>query len=306
MGDLLTEPNLFVIGVQRAGSTSMWRYLRAHPEIFMSDLKEPGFLCFDGGTPVFSHVGDANFYEQIVTEEASYMALFVDGANVPYRGESSSFYLYFETAQAALHERFPQAKLLIILRDPIERIWSSFRYLRRLGGEPLVELDEALDAEGDRISENWEPLFHYVAASRYSEQLDRLYAKFDRSQVHITVLEELERDADAEMRRIFAWLGVDQTADVGAEVVHNAAGASRVPGLDRVLSPGFLPSSVAGRIPRSIKDRAVKLREKARSTDHDPVPADIRRRLMDELAPERERLPGLVDFDPADHWATFR
>ncbi len=302
----VTEPNFFVIGAQRAGSTSMWRYLRAHPEIFMSELKEPGFMCFDGGTPVFSHVGDENFYDQIVTDESDYLALFDDGASARYRGESSSFYLYFDSAQAAIAARAPDAKLLIVLRDPIERVWSSHRYLRRLGGEPIVDLGAALDAEQTRIDEHWEPLFHYVTASRYSEQLERLYEKFDRSQVHIAVLERLEHDANSEMRSVFGWLGIDEDADVGAEVVHNAAGSSRVPGLDKVLSPGFLPSGFADRIPRGLKDRAVKIREKARVTEHDPIPAELRERLMAELESERSRLPNLVDFDPADHWATFQ
>ncbi len=284
----------------------MWRYLRAHPEIFMSELKEPGFMCFAGGTPVFNHVGDENFYDQIVTDEAQYLALFDDGSNQRYRGESSSFYLYFDSAQKAIAERAPDAKLLIVLRDPIERIWSSHRYLRRLGGEPIEDLAAALDAEPQRIEENWEPLFHYVTASRYSQQLERLYEKFDRSQVHVAVLERLEGDANAEMRRVFSWLGVDEEADVGAEVIHNAAGSSRIPGLDKVLSPGFLPSGLADRIPRGLKDRAVKVREKARVTDHDPIPVAIRERLMHELEGERATLPGLVDFDPADHWATFQ
>lgn len=284
----------------------MWRYLRAHPEIYMSELKEPGFMCFDGGTPVFSHVGDENFYDQIVTNEAAYLALFNAGAAQRYRGESSSFYLYFDSAQRAICKRVPDAKLLVVLRDPIERIWSSHRYLRRLGGEPLESLSDALDAEPTRIDQNWEPLFHYLAASRYSEQLERLYAKFDRDQVHVAVLERLEADANAEMRRVFAWLGVDEQADVGAEVVHNAAGSSRVPGLDKVLSPGFLPSGFADRIPRGLKDRAVKVREKARVTEHDPIPTVLRDRLMDELASERTALPGLIDFDPADHWVTFQ
>ncbi len=284
----------------------MWRYLRAHPEIFMSELKEPGFMCFDGGTPVFSHVGDDNFYDQIVTDESAYFELFGDGASQRYRGESSSFYLYFDSAQEAISDRVPDAKLLVVLRDPIERIWSSHRYLRRLGGEPIEDLNDALDAESTRIEQNWEPLFHYVAASRYASQLERLYARFDRSQVHVAVLERLEADANAEMRRVFAWLGVDEQADVGAEVVHNAAGSSRVPGLDKILSPGFLPSGLADRIPRGVKDRAVKVREKARVTEHDPIPEDVRRRLMHELSDERTALPRLVDFDPADYWATFQ
>lgn len=284
----------------------MWRYLRAHPEIFMSELKEPGFMCFDGGTPVFSHVGDENFFDQIVTDEAAYLDLFSEGVGSRYRGESSSFYLYFDTAQRAIAERSPDAKLLIVLRDPIERIWSSHRYLRRLGGEPIDDLGLALDAEPDRIAQNWEPLFHYVAASRYSEQLERLYAKFDRSQVHVAVLERLEADADSEMRRVFEWLEIDSSADVGAEVIHNAAGSSRVPGLDKLLSPGFLPSGLADRIPRGLKDRAVKVREKARVTEHDPIPADLRTRLSEQLSSERDKLSGLVDFDPSEYWATFQ
>lgn len=300
------EPNFFVIGAQRCGSTSMWRYLRAHPEIFMADAKEPGFVCFTGGVPVFSHGGDPNFLGQIVTDEAAYLELFSEGADHRYRGESSSFYLYFDEAQAELQRRFPDARLLIILRDPIDRIWSSFNYLRRLGGEPIDSLEAALDAEPVRIDENWEPLFHYVTESRYAEQLERLYEKFDRSQVFVSVLERLESDGDAEMRRIFDWLGVDAAADVGVSVTHNSAKGSRLPMLDKVLTPGFMPPSVADRIPRGLKDRAVALRERNRSQEYDGMPDEIRDRLQAALADDMARLAPLVDFDPADHWPSFR
>lgn len=299
------EPNFFVIGAQRAGSTSMWRYLRAHPEIYMADAKEPGFVCFAGGTEPFSHNGDPNFAGQIVTDADEYFALFAPGADHRYRGESSSFYLYFDTAQAELARRFGDAKLLVVLRDPIDRIWSSFNYLRRLGGEPLGTLDEALDAEPERIAGNWEPLFHYVAESRYSEQLVRLYERFDRDQVFVSVLERLEDDGPAEMARIFSWLGIDPDADVGVEVAHNSAGASRIPALNRILTPGFLPDSVADRIPRGLKDRAVAVRERLRSSDYEAMTASTRARLEKALADELSALPPLVDFDPADYWTFF-
>ncbi|MGH1501994.1 MAG: sulfotransferase family protein [Acidimicrobiales bacterium] len=301
----MIEPNFFVIGAQRAGSTSMWRYLRAHPEIYMAEAKEPGFVCFAGGTPPFNHNGDPNFEGQIVLDEGAYLDLFTPGADRRYRGESSSFYLYIDDAQAELARRFPDAKLLIVLRDPIDRIWSSFNYLRRLGGEPLETLDAALEAEPQRIADHWEPLFHYVAESRYSEQLTRLYEKFDRDQVHVAVLERLQADGPAEMARIFTWLGIDPDADVGVEVRHNSAGRSRVPALSTILTPGFLPDSFADRIPRGLKDRAVAVRERLRSNDYDDMPASTRARLEAALADELTALPPLVDFDPADHWTFF-
>ncbi len=295
------EPNLFVIGAQRAGSTSMWRYLRAHPEIYMSEVKEPGYVCFSAGRPVFSHAGDPSFFDQIVTDADAYQALFVPGADFRYRGESSSFYLYFDESRRALADRYPDARFVVILRDPVDRSWSSHAYLRRLGGEPLEDFGQALEAEPTRIAENWEPLFHYVKASQYGRQLTALYELVDPSRVHLCLLERLQADPAAEMAALFRFLGVDDQADVGADVQHNSAGTSRFPLVDRVLSPGFLPSGLADRVPRGVKDRAVKVRERSRRTDYAAIPDRYRELLLHGLADDLAQTKAIVKL-PLEEW----
>ncbi len=296
------EPNLFVIGAQRAGSTSMWRYLRAHPEIYMAEVKEPGFVCFDAGRPVFSHAGDPTFFDQIVTDADEYSSLFQPGAHARYRGESSSFYLYFEESRRALAERYPDARFVVILRDPVDRAWSSYVYLRRLGGEPLDDFGAALESEPTRIAENYEPLFHYVAASRYGQQLSALFDLIDPSRVHIMLLERLQADPAVAMAELFRFLGVDDAADVGADVQHNSAATSRIPMLNTVLSPGFLPSGVADRIPRSIKDRAVLLRERSRRGSYDELSSRNRGKLLDAVQSDYVTIRSLAGVDLQDWW----
>ncbi len=303
MEELVTSaPNLFVIGAQRAGSTSMWRYLRAHPEIYMSEVKEPGFLCFDGGRPVFSHVGDPTFYDQIVTDSQDYLKLFEAGSEARYRGESSSFYLYFEESRRTLAERYPDARLVVILRDPVDRAWSSYVYLRRLGGETLDDFGKALAAEPTRIEQNYEPLFHYAAASRYLDQLTALFEHFDRSQVHIMTLEHLQSDPAGAMAQLFRFLGIDPDADVGADIQHNSAARSRFPMVDKVLSPGFLPQSLADRIPRDLKDRAVAIRERSRRTSYDVMPDAYRGKLLADIQTDYDKLGSIAGIDLGQWW----
>jgi hypothetical protein len=188
-------PNLFIVGAARAGTTSLWRYLGEHPEIFMTYFKEPNF--FSGHRPARGPV---------VHDEAAYLRLFAN-ARTPLRGEASPSYLWSEHAPARIKRVSPDAQIVITLRDPIERAQSSYWHRVRLGLERrsfsaaiAEEFERGFPAE--RPSYGW----HTTCAHDVGRYLDLFGAN-----VRVVVLEELIHDPARELAGLFAFLGVDPT-----------------------------------------------------------------------------------------------
>lgn len=184
-------PNLFVVGAAKAGTTSLWRYLGAHPAIFMTGVKEPHF---------FSRVGDGVF--PIVHDEASYLSLFAN-ARTPLRGEASPSYLWSEAAARRIREASPQAKIVIALRDPVERLHSWYWQKMHLG----LERDTFAQTVA-RLEDDPEAPDSMYRRSLYTANVRRYLTLFG-DDVHVTVFEELVRDVGGQMAAVFAFLGVD-------------------------------------------------------------------------------------------------
>src|SRR3954468_23619619 len=109
-------PNLLVVGAMRSGTTSIYRYLAEHPDIYMSEDKQPHFLAFEGHRPDYRGPGDEAFNTQTVTTLAGYQQLFAPGAGAAYRGEASAMYLYLPAAMAGIARHCPEAHCVAVLR----------------------------------------------------------------------------------------------------------------------------------------------------------------------------------------------
>lgn len=182
--DLL--PTFFVIGAAKCGTQSLHRYLDEHPEISMSKVKEP---C------VFSHSRFLDKYDD-------YSGQFEPGTL--HRGESTTGYTRYPVegdSAPAIHAAVPDAKLIYLVRDPLERIVSDWVHHSTAGWEPR-SLNEAL---ADFTSE----ANYYATTSRYAFQLDRYIERFDREAVLVLEQEDLRRNRTATLREIFRFLAVE-------------------------------------------------------------------------------------------------
>jgi hypothetical protein len=277
----VTLPTFIVIGAMKAGTTSLWRYLSDHPDVFMAVEKEPEF-----------------FVEEKTwgRGRAWYESLFADGATSAARGEASTSYTkhpFFAGVPERMVSVVPDARLVYVLRHPVERIVSQYRHALRAGWEK-VPLERALETNPQ-----------YVDISSYASQLERYLAHFDRGRILTVLAEDLRGDRHATMRGVFAFVGVDPTwepAEPGAELHTTSAEPTRRTGaalLDR------LPGRSAARrlLPAGIRSRYHRLT----ALDHPERVAlsdGARSRLLDRLRPDLERLPALVGDDIAgfDAW----
>jgi hypothetical protein len=129
-------PNLFIVGAPKAGTTSLYRYLGQHPQIYMSSLKEPHYFAEEIRTQLYEpalrrRLERDQSVARIVTEWDDYQRLFADSRDERVLGEGSVCYLWSPTAPARIAEKIPEAKILVLLRDPADRAFSQ--YLHALG-----------------------------------------------------------------------------------------------------------------------------------------------------------------------------
>jgi len=195
-------PDFLILGAQKAGTTALYAYLRWHPEITGPSFKEVSF-----------------FDRHYVKGERWYRA------HMPVRrrslvGEASPSYLFHPLAPERVAGMLPGARLIALLRNPVDRAFSHYQHEVALGREPL-SFEDAVDREDERMQGELERMlrdpsyfslawwnYTYVARGRYAEQLERWFAAFPREQLLVLFTEELSADTAATYRRVLDFLGV--------------------------------------------------------------------------------------------------
>lgn len=202
-------PDFFVIGVPKAGTTALHVALARHPQLFMSEIKEPKYFLCDGPPPQRGGPGDAKSFRERVWRRADYEALFASAPAGTLRGESTPFYLHTPDAQRRLHDAVPHARLIALLRDPVDRAHSNWTHLWSAGLEPEQDFVKACRLEDQRTAAGWAPFWRYLDLGRYGEQLQRLYTRFSREQVLVLRYHQLHDEPERTLERICAFLGVE-------------------------------------------------------------------------------------------------
>jgi hypothetical protein len=221
-------PNFFVIGVPKAGTTALHVALAQHPRLYMSEVKEPKFFLCDGPPPTRGGPGDAKTFRERIWRREEYEALFARAPAGALRGESTPFYLYDPDAQRRLNQAVPDARLISILRDPIDRAHSNWTHLWSAGLEPEGDFLAACRLERRRAEAGWAPFWRYLDLGRYGEQLKRLYTRFPRERVLVLRYWQLRDEPARTLDRICRFLGVEAglLTDVPAANVTTHATAS--------------------------------------------------------------------------------
>lgn len=273
------KPNLIIIGAQKCGSSSLHHYLDQHPDISMSRIKELDFF-----------VDELNW-----NKGPDWYAAQFDNGGVAVVGEASpSYTMYpnFTGVPARMHGFVPEARLIYIVRDPVERIVSHYLHQWYGKRQQATSLDSLADLEQPKSR-------HYLKTSSYYLQLSQYLEFYDISRILVLSLEELKNDRQATMRKAFRFLGVDENVEPDNKVgVVNATSAKmRTNRLgDLVLSGSPLASSLrslAGSLlPAGAKQRARALLG-SKYTDPELSPA-VRETLKDALRDDIARFRELT------------
>lgn len=203
--------DFFLIGTPKGGTTALHAALLAHPQLALSPVKEPKFFLCDGRPPPRQGQrgpGDAHSAREWVWREQDYLRLFADAPPDALTGESTPFYLYDLAAQRRIAATVPQARLIAVVRDPVDRAHSNWTHLRADGLETEADFGRALEREDDRVARGWAPFWHYARLGRYGEQLAHLYTLFLREQVLLLRYRQLAEQPERTLATVCAFLGV--------------------------------------------------------------------------------------------------
>ena len=264
----MRAPDFFIVGAAKCGTTSLYRYLGLHPEVFMPATKWINYFNVDLPSPANCHSWDR------------YLDHFADAGHARRVGEASESSLYSRCAAAGIRKACPDADIVIMLRNPVDMLYSLHSQLLFSGVEDIEDFAEAMAAEPDRRKgERLPPVAHhpqrwllYRQAARFAEQVLRYLDVFGRDRVHIILFDDFKSDTAAVYRDTLRFLGVDTGFQPDFEV-HNANAAGTQP------PPRPVHASAAGvRAPAgsggAARDRtASRNRRAAAEAEHDALRA---------------------------------
>jgi len=281
----MTAPTFFVLGAPKCGTTALYHYLVQHPQICMSSPKEPRCL----------ELADAADLPDC------YQQAFRHYRGQPAAGEASATSLFVPYVPRRLKQNYPQARFVIVLRDPVARAFSDWWMyyssgIERLSfpdaiDENLRRLDRGERFDGRDGEPRWKENVHgitqqrripcrtYVDVGYYGEQLQRYFDLFPREQFCLLRSDELRRDTAGVMTTVFRFLGVDADVPLIDEDSQNEAqGAVSAPVLrmfrlaQTMRLPRLLPHAVNDRLRRAFGRRGARPQidaaTKARLTTH--------------------------------------
>lgn len=270
-------PNFLVIGAAKAGTTALYHYLRQHPDVFMPEVKEVRYSRYEGVT-------DADVQ---VHTRAAYERLFASAGTAKAIGEASPQYLNSEVGPDRIAEDLPDVKLIVLLRDPVARAYSSYLGRQR-GGSERRSVDEAM-----------RPGTYYVETSRYFPRLSRYIHRFGRDRVKVILHDDLSTKTHEVVGDLFGFIGVDHSFVPDVSRRHNEARVPRFPRANAWL----MRAGTAMRRTLGIRRTGLLAAAQRPLLGGSPpkLPEPIAARLRDEFREDLARTSELIGRD-LGHW----
>ena len=202
-------PDFLLVGAPKAGTTALFRALSRHRDVFVSPEKEPRFFAFRGERPVFGGPGGERIARSVVFDDDAYLELFQACPPGKVAGEASTAYLHAADAPLNASACVPDARIIAVLRHPVDRGYSQWLHLRQEGLEEVADFERAWKLGAERAAAGWPPIWLYRERGRYGEQLQRWLRHFPANQVLVLFYEEWLEQPDETLARICRHLGID-------------------------------------------------------------------------------------------------
>ena len=261
----------------RSGTTSLYRYLLEHPEIFMPRSKEVHFF-------------DDRFHEGITW----YARQFSDAGVRTQIGEATPNYMYDGVAMERILSVLPDVRLLVILRNPADRAYSHYWHNRSRGKESLSFTD-AIAAEPMRMAKSTESrrTYSYLDRGRYHEQLVRVLERVSGNALHVSVFDDLLKEPRSVFASICDFLGIDR------DFVPSHLGAAINPFIE---FRSIRLRRLAKHLPRPLRRAVGRVNVRGKDAAYEPLAEEIRLRVLEMLADDILRTSELIGRDLTGMW----
>jgi hypothetical protein len=306
-------PDFFIIGHPKCGTTALHAMLKAHPQIYMPDVKEPQFFASDLRVPTPGRAAPMTYQE--------YLALFAGARPEQLVGDASTRHIWSPGAAQRIAEARPDASIVALLREPASFLRSLHLQLLQNRSEQEPSLRKAVALEADRregreltkLAASQPQLLMYSERARYLEQLRRYHAAFPRERVLVLIYEDFRADNEQTVRGVQRFLGVDDT--VALEVVEANETVRRRVGLDEAMfavtygrgSLANVKQAIKLLTPRAVRRGAFKaLQRSVVFGDPEPPDEEFTLELRRRFKPEVEALGEYLDRDLVGLWGYER
>ena len=307
---MMNKPNFFIVGAAKAGTTSIHYYLDQHPEIYMSPIKEPHYFSKDIRCKDFTQHDyirasldikkylSKNILEKkhiaFIENEIDYLDLFRDVNQEVRIGEISNGYLFSKVAAKEIFEFNPNAKIIIVLREPIERSFSHWimdlrgRNVCRKSFLDAIKEDQSIEEKG------WGITHLYVELGQYYEQVKRYLDVFPRNQVQIMMYDDFKINAEFFFNQLFFFLEVSPKIIDGNKKI-NVAGIPKYPLINNIIKKSRI-NTITNKLLSSDKKQKIKLML-TNNTNLPSLTLDDRKALKNYYVNDVKMLENIIEID---------
>ncbi len=293
----MLKPNFFIVGAPKSGTTSLYDYLKQHPSVYLPK-KELYYFCYD------------LTFRTPPLRESVYLSYFNEAKDQKAIGDASVYYLLSPGAAEKIKEFNPEAKIIIMLRNPVQMVYSLHSQLFSNGDETIETFKEAMDAERQRREGKMIPPYHrcpleamyYSCIANYTEQVLRYKTAFGEDNVHIIFFEDFAFNPQKEYQKALKFLGLEELMPESFEVKNSNKAPRSMAFLGFLVHPpNYIKSIGKFLFPHHTKrrewliDRLWNLNTKYKPRN--PLTLEMKQRLVDLYRPDIEKLGKLLNRD---------
>ncbi|HTJ49895.1 MAG TPA: sulfotransferase domain-containing protein [Cyclobacteriaceae bacterium] len=235
-------PDFLVIGAGKSGTTSIDKYLNQHPQIFVPKLKEPNFFGYENTKLEDFHGNedDIKHFQRSVTTLDAYQNLFAEAKPGQIKGETSNTYMYHKEAPDRIKYYNPDMKLIAVLRQPANRLYSRFLHLARENRLPSEDFSDCLNKNSI-----WWQRNDLIKEGFYYKNLSRYFELFPKENIRIYLYDEFQEKSGEIMKEIYEFLGVDKNFEPDQTIRYNESGFVKNKFFNKIIGQGGILSKYA-------------------------------------------------------------
>lgn len=298
---MINLPNFFIIGAAKSGTTTLYDSLCGHPQIFMTEIKEPSFFN-----------NEANFSRGLDWYSTSF---FQNSSRFPLRGEATPGYLFWSDKvapriHAAIGNQSP--RFIVIFRDPVARAYSAYWHLKHYGGEPL-DFADALAVEplrlhtiGDELKASGFIKYAYFQGGCYASQLESFLRYFPKENFLFLLHDDLKSDFFQVIKSMYAFLGIEPSLNITRPLTSNVSKKMRNMDFYRFLRgssklKNWLKPLLPAKLRRNIKSSLIEIN--MTRTAYPPIDQIVAQDLRIRYQSEISKLENIIGRD-LSNWKT--
>jgi len=309
-------PTFICVGAEKCGTTALYDDLKSHPSVYMPPIKETNFFSTDVLVENFrsdykQHELNKNLdleqyfrtsplpeiWGAYLKKESHYLQLFADGRNYLAKGEVSNSYFYSQNAAQNIADTLPDARIIVLLRNPAKRAFSHYRAMVRDGRTFKNSLIDEILHDQQFEDRRWGSCHGYIDHGLYSIQLEQLFRAIDRSKIKVIISEEFFRNKEEILKKLFKFISVPTDGFAGAILNRNRAVAPRNARLVRWLTQTGIKSSLASILPAKVRGR---LKGLVYSEKNDRITEEEYRFLQSFFVDEKRKVEALLGREIPD------